>query len=404
MRLKQSAEDFRVEEVVDLDLGGSGEYFVHRLEKAKLDTLEALRIVARVAGVDRADIAFAGLKDRQGRTSQWISIRGARVDHRGDGVSVRFVGRSSTPVTSKLSGGNEFAIVVRDLDERDVTRALRNAPLLRASGFANLFDDQRFNCLRHGQGFVMRSVLAGRFDEALRRLIAAPSPVAITGDVKLKRALAEHWGDWERCARIARGPVHQRLFEHLRRAPVDFRGALESLPARLKLIHGFAYQSWIWNRAASAFVSSVLPRRRRVQLRTRAGFGVGWLGPSAAEFETLRAAETPLYGPGGEPGAEAFARETARILREEQLTPESFEAHAVSGMVLRPEPRRLVVVPRDLRVEGPRADDRNRGRKKLRLAFGLPRGAYATMLIKHLFAVAGDLRRAEADGSRATHD
>jgi tRNA(Glu) U13 pseudouridine synthase TruD len=31
----------------------------------------------------------------------------------------------------------------------------------------NYFDDQRFGCLRHGQGFPMRSVLLGDHERAL---------------------------------------------------------------------------------------------------------------------------------------------------------------------------------------------------------------------------------------------
>ena len=72
----------------------------------------------------------------------------------------------------------------------------------------------------------------------------------------------------------------------------------------------------------------------------------------------------------------------------------------VSGMVLKEEPRQLVVVPRRLRISDPERDERNDDRKKVELRFGLPRGAYATMLIKHLFAAAASPER----GGRAVRD
>ena len=100
-----------------------------------------------------------------------------------------------------MGRGDDRANPVCDGDAASFTRVRE----IGESGFPNYFDDQRFNCLRHGQGFVMKAVLQGRFDQALEQLIATPSRVARSGDVKLKQLLSEHWRDWERCKRIARG-------------------------------------------------------------------------------------------------------------------------------------------------------------------------------------------------------
>lgn len=389
MRLKVAPGDFRVRESLDFVEDRDGPYFVHRLRKEKLDTLSAIQLVAERARVDRGKIAFAGLKDRQGQTEQWISIEGARVDWRGPGLEVRFVGRSLEPVTSKLSHGNDFSIVVRDLGADDLRALERRLPDVERDGFANYFDDQRFSCLRHGQGFAMKDVLRGRFEAALKALIAAPSPHAITGDVKLKRLLAKAWGDWGRCKSIARGPVWRRLFEHLLHEPGDFRGALALLPSRQKLIHAFAYQSYLWCRAADLFLKRAVEPRRRITVETVAGSWASWRTLSPEERERLRAADTPLYGPGGQGGDPAFASATERVLRDAGLAPEMFEAPPVPGMALREEPRALVCVPRRIRVSEPARDERHRGRRCVELRFGLPRGSYATMLIKHLFEANG---------------
>jgi tRNA pseudouridine13 synthase len=49
-------------------------------------------------------------------------------------------------------------------------------------------------------------------------------------------------------------------------------------------------------------------------------------------------------------------------------------------------PRRAVVVPEDLAVEPAEPDDRYPGKLKATLRFFLPRGSYATMVIKGLAA------------------
>lgn len=388
MRLKALPGDFRVREVLAFPDVPEGAHYVHLLTKTKLDTPAALAIVAREAGVERADIAFAGLKDRQGQTEQWISIRGRRVDLVTPDLRVRFVGRSDQPITSKLSAGNQFRIVVRDLGLTDVVAVRRGLPSLRQSGFVNYFDDQRFGCIRHGQGFAMREVLRGNYEVALHMLLARPSPVAVTGDVRLKRLLARSWGDWRTCREIARGPVFARVFGHLERNPRDFRGALEHLPLRLKLIHAYAYQSFLWNRGVSRLLLRVVPRRERMFVHTLSGDLVVWRylkEDLVAEFAQLA---TPLWAPGSLLARDAFGDAMHSVLQVEQLPAEPPEEGYPAGMALREEPRAMLVRPRELTVAAPQADELNRGRSKLEFTFTLPRGSYATMLLKRLFATA----------------
>lgn len=386
MKLKDAPDDFRVRESLDFVEDRQGPYFIHRLRKEKLDTLEAIRLVADYADVDRTKIAFAGLKDRQGVTEQWISIEGTRVDWRGPGLEVTFVGRSMEPITSKLSRGNDFAIVVRSLGPQELTRLEERVPVIESQGFANYFDDQRFACLRHGQGFPMKHVLLGNFDKALLALVATPSPTAITGDVKLKKLLNFAWGDWLRCKNVARGPVWQRLFQHLLDHPDDFRGALELLPQRQKLIHAYAYQSFLWNRAVDLFLKTEIPAYRQIRVRTEAGSYVSWKRLADDQAQRLGIARTPLYAPDGEGGEPGFDRAMRQVMRDAHIADDCFYTNQISGMVLKEEPRQLVVVPRRLRVSASEPDERNPGRRRVELRFGLPRGAYATMLVKHLFA------------------
>ena len=104
MRLKVAPGDFQVREVFEFEASPDGPYFVHLLKKQKLDTQTALAVVAREAGVSRDQIAFAGLKDRQAETEQWISIRGKRLDFDGRDLQVKFMARAAQPVTSKQFG------------------------------------------------------------------------------------------------------------------------------------------------------------------------------------------------------------------------------------------------------------------------------------------------------------
>jgi tRNA pseudouridine13 synthase len=223
------------------------------------------------------------------------------------------------------------------------------------------------------------------------------------GDVKLKRLLARHWGRWEACARIARGPLYGRLFQHLAARPDDFAGALALLPTRLKLIHAFAYQSWLWNRAVDAVLRRLLPPRQ-VLLPTRAGQLLAWDGASPGLLRRLQDMAAPLFAPGGETGDPDFAAATAELLAREGLERRD-AAVGITGMELRAEPRAVVLYPRDLVVGEPQADELAPGLRKVELSFGLPRGAYATLVVKRLLAkraAAGRGRERPEGGGRGS--
>ncbi|WP_434579972.1 tRNA pseudouridine(13) synthase TruD [Pseudomonas sp. Z5-35] len=73
--LKATAEDFQVDEVLDIPLSGDGEHLWIWVEKRGLNTEEAARRLAKAAGVPLRTVSYAGLKDRQALTRQWFSVQ-----------------------------------------------------------------------------------------------------------------------------------------------------------------------------------------------------------------------------------------------------------------------------------------------------------------------------------------
>lgn len=386
MKLKQAPRDFRVFEELEFEADPQGSFHVHKLVKEKLGTLEALDRVARVARVPRSAIAYAGLKDRQAVTQQFISIENRRVEIHERGLKVRFVGRCAEKITSKLSGGNRFHVVVRDLDPPAIARLRRNKRSVLTDGLPNYFDDQRFGCLKHGQGFVVRSLAERRPDRALRQLIATPPSEERGGDAKLRRLLHEHWGDWEACRQIARGPMYEAIFDHLQRQPDDFAGALARIPTRLKLIHVFAFQSWLFNLGVQRLVEAHLPSGHRTYIPTVMGELPCWRYLRADVRSAFQSKELPLIDARTEHADPEFAAAMQAVLKRLRLSPADLDAGNASGFRLKEEPRRLVLRPADLTVLGPWRDERNAGRVKVELRFKLPRGAYATLVVRRLFA------------------
>lgn len=386
MRLKRIHQDFRVTEQLDEDaLLGDGPFTIYRVTKRGLTTFEAVDLLAKEAGVAREDIAVAGLKDKDGVTGQFMSVNGGRrVDLRERTLSVRAIGRAPRPVESSDSTGNSFEIVVRDLAGDDMRRIRVNLAEVKETGLPNYFDDQRFGCLRHGQGFVVRSLLSGRVEDALRALLAAPSPYGNEQIEGFKAGIQRRWGDWSELASYCRGRRGATVFEHLKNSPEDFLGALErGIATRERTIHLFAWQSYLWNRAAGHLLREIVGVENLGWLPGDAGSLPVFHKLDADQQQKLDAIQLPLLGPDIVLGETAYKAYEA-VFRGEGLSFDAFLALDVAGFRPHAEARPLLVRPQFLRAAPAEQDEIYRKRQKMRLRFTLPRGHYATLVCKRL--------------------
>ncbi len=71
---RQRAEDFQVEEQFDFAPEGQGEHWWLWLEKRGLTTPDLARLLARAVDIPPRDVGYSGLKDRNAVTRQWFSL------------------------------------------------------------------------------------------------------------------------------------------------------------------------------------------------------------------------------------------------------------------------------------------------------------------------------------------
>ncbi|MDA0667035.1 MAG: tRNA pseudouridine(13) synthase TruD [Planctomycetota bacterium] len=386
MRLKRTQNDFRVTELFDdTRLLAAGPFAVYRMTKRGLTTFEAADILATGAGVERSAVAYAGLKDKDGVTSQIMTVEGGKpVTFRDKALTVRSIGRSDRAIESKDSRGNSFEIVLRDLEADDMRRIRVNMAEIKKVGVPNYFDDQRFGCLRHGQGFVARHLLKGQPELALRALLAAPSRYGAEPVEKFKRGIQDRWGNWSELASYCRARRGATVFEHLNANPGDFIGAMErGIATRERTIHLFAYQSYLWNKAAGLFVQEVAGEGHVAWMPCDAGSLQCFRNLDDEQIARLKAFKLPLLGPGLELEPEA-AKLYQKVFRAEGVSMEDFLAMDISGFRPQAEERPFMVEPEYLRAAPAEDDEIYRRRRKMRVRFSLPRGHYATLIMKRL--------------------
>ncbi|WP_346726465.1 tRNA pseudouridine(13) synthase TruD [Campylobacter mucosalis] len=70
----KNSDDFVVREVPLYESSGDGEHLMLHIQKKDLTTQEALAILSEFSGVKMRDFGYAGLKDKQGMTTQFLTM------------------------------------------------------------------------------------------------------------------------------------------------------------------------------------------------------------------------------------------------------------------------------------------------------------------------------------------
>ncbi len=147
--LKATAEDFQVDEVLDIPLAGEGEHLWLWVEKRGLNTEEAARRLARAAGVSQRNISYAGLKDRQALTRQWFSLHlPGKADPdlsaaEGETLAILKQVRHKRKLQRGAHAANGFTLRLTDLraDREALEQRLQR---IREQGVPNYYGLQRF--------------------------------------------------------------------------------------------------------------------------------------------------------------------------------------------------------------------------------------------------------------------
>lgn len=198
MKLKQIPEDFVVKEVSKITASDDGDYYIYVLSKREANTIDACSQIAHELHLPLKAVGYAGNKDRNAVTEQYISIRSSKGPRDSKNYSLRFVCRSNQPISLGELGWNHFIITVRDIGK---------APK-KIDKFPNLFDEQRFS----------------------------------TNNVEIGRMLVKR--HYKEALALADSPDAN---EHLSKHSTDCIGALRRIPLKLLRLYLHAYQSYLWN-------------------------------------------------------------------------------------------------------------------------------------------------------------
>lgn len=385
MRLKQRPEDFSVTESWRFDDDPRGAWFVYLMDKQKLTTFEAVERICKAAHVQPVDVTYCGLKDKQGRTTQLVAVRGKRVEMQEADLRLKPLGRSREPLSSENTTSNRFAVTVRDLSEDDLAKLPASVAEVQRLGVVNYFDSQRFGPLKHGQGFLVKDLMRGDAEAALRNFLARPSELDDSHDARVKTFWKEHWGEWQLRNPFIGAEKYAPVIRWLRKHPDDHLGAFLRTEPRWRALQVFTYQSWLWNEGVKRYLRDLVGIQRLVSIRYQAGTLLFPRALEAADARALRERTFPLLGPDSEIEDPAIRAAALSVLGREQMTIADLVVPGAPQIHFDHEERPIFSHPGKLVVGEARPDEENRGRMRVNVAFTLPPGAYATLVLKRLF-------------------
>ncbi|MBI2667125.1 tRNA pseudouridine(13) synthase TruD [Candidatus Woesearchaeota archaeon] len=355
--LKHLPEDFKVTEIPLILPQEKGKYLYFQLHKKNYGTMDAVQAIARTLGVQEKQIGFAGNKDKRAVTEQVCSVLGAGKERlqriQIPGIKIIFLGYGDTPISLGDLQGNSFEIVIRNVEENELPRKVSFIP--------NYFDEQRFG---------KENIIFG------------------------KHLLRKEFAEAVNCLENA------DLFQYLQTHPNDYVGALKLLSIRLLRLYLNAYQSYLWNETLARYLQG--KSEKVIEIPYSLGKFVFLEEKNLEEiglkidFQKL---QIPIIGFDYESKKNKETEKIiAEIMQKEELTAQDFILKQIPQLTLEGDLRKAFVEVKDLQIgvvagakrkqlENPQIfvfenDDFHSGKKKVKVSFTLPKGSYATMVIR----------------------
>ena len=385
MKLKRQPEDFRVEELPIVRPLDRGRFGFYRLTKRGLGTLEAIEFIRRRWNLSGQQIAYGGLKDRHAVTVQYLTILdGPMQALREQSFDLEPIGRLAAPYGPNGFRGNRFVVTLRDLSREAADKAVAALEEVPRDGLPNYFDDQRFGSVGFDGGFIAHAWLLGKHEEAFRLAVAEPTPMDRPETKAEKQILRDHWADWA-AAKAALGRSHARsLVTYLVDHPTDFKGAFARVRRELRSLYFSAFQSHLWN----LMLGRLIGRETRFDQRVMLDFKVAPLPIhrrlDAEQSRLLAMTRLPLPASRTPLPPEGPTRDLAlAVVAEMGLAWEDVRVKHLKDVFFSKGDRPALFFPTDPAHDlGP--DDLYPGRFKVTLRFDLPKGAYATLVVKRV--------------------
>ena len=417
---KFEPEDFIVEEIAangdlleidkpysrqDEKLQSSNHFFsVFALQKRLWTTSNATRQIADRLYINSGRINFAGNKDRNALTVQLcsafaiqprqllalnikdIKINGAWLSN----GKVKLGGLSGNRFTITLTEENIGSTDFRKLSAEKIEMKLKRQNYC----IPNYFGDQRFGSARKNTAIVGKLLVQGKFKEAILNYLCHTDEGEKDEQASKARKLLEKSMNFHEAMRTFPYFLkHERyMLSHLTQSPNDYLGAFRKLHRSLQLLFIHAYQSELFNKILEARI------KKGKLLKPALGdyyCGMNDLGfPDVEQHKKIesKAQQKMVNGLISEKRAvilgklvgfqTELSKDEEKLLGREKVKKEEFVMKSTPELNSKGTYRPNFAFLKDFAC----AEQKEGGKRGIRLRFALPSGSYATVALKEIIS------------------
>jgi tRNA pseudouridine13 synthase len=387
---------------------GKDRYTVFTLIKKNMDTIYASQVIQEYLDVPAKNLSWAGIKDNTAITSQQFSVKGdfiqklSKFSHK----DIQITQLYGSPNMIELGGhwGNSFIINVRklNLEFQSIKDQIEKwVQKMDESGFPNYYGLQRFGQFRPNSQIIGKRFFQGDYEGAVREFLFTIYPAEYSNISAFRREFA-HSQDYAKAMKNCPSSLYYEklILESLEKDPLNYLGAFLKLPVPLINLIMSSFQSYIFNKLISLRIKqgdplsipvpgdiiSILSEPRGQPSMVFYKYG-GWNDEAILKaFKYDRATIiAPIVGfktdLGKFPYWESIVKEimVEESFRQDQFQHKHYQLFNFEG-TFRPifiKPTKLSISPAYITNKYPEKDPFG-----VQLEFNLPKGTYATSLLR----------------------
>jgi len=170
---RQSPRDFVVDEIPLYPFTGEGEHLVLHVRKKNLSTWQMIDIFSNHLGIKGRDIGYAGLKDKNAQTKQYISLprkfEAVLENFEHEGIKILEKTYHNNKIRIGHLKGNRFFIRLKKVTPVAASKIAEALKMIKQYGMPNYFGFQRFGL--DGENYKKgKAILEGTLKERNKKL------------------------------------------------------------------------------------------------------------------------------------------------------------------------------------------------------------------------------------------
>ena len=382
--IKETNEEFQVAEIIDytflkppyfsLAQNNEHKFPLYLLEKHNIDSNHAVIEIKKQSGLK---LRIMGIKDAKAETSQYASCEQTKNLPRyiiTPKTKLTLLGFLRTPLSKSALIGNSFKIKINQTSDNDI-----HPFLLELNKIANFYGLQRFGSERMVTHLVGKALLERNYNKAIEYLLSYTSKY----DSKFSKEIREKSRDpknYQKLIKILpKGMDLERLMLYTLVKGKDSIAVIRSIPINIRRLFVQAYQSYIFHKC----LSSALLCNEDIQkckdgdlcfeIEKPLVFGKIRRFREGIDSNNDVTPAIRLVGYNYQPGKNRFDHITKRILTDENISPTAFYLKDLQELSLQMGFRQTSLCCNEFSHFG-----------MLELSFKLPKGSYATTLLREL--------------------